>query len=83
MLLHCHSLRRFPTALSQAHEGGLERTARRYMDSVSRDKTLSLDKSMFSSDMQERALPPMRLISTGDVTLCSRCRSLNRRLFVL
>ncbi len=71
LLLSSHRFGFILTVQPQAHEGGLERTARRYVDCLARNKTPSLDKF---GEEQQRALQPLRLISTGtglDVDLAS------------
>jgi len=50
----------------QAHEGAMERTARRFLDCVTRDKTLSRDRGLSLSDEQQRGLVPLHLLSMGE-----------------
>jgi hypothetical protein len=47
----------------QVHEGGMERTARRFLDSMARNKTL---KSLVMSEGQQKGLVPTHLLSIGD-----------------
>jgi hypothetical protein len=61
---------KFPTQLFarlttqlQAHEGGMERTARRLVDSVARAMTLS----SFAKAQEHRGLAPLHLLSNSDV----------------
>ena len=44
----------------------MERTARRFLDCVTRDKTLSRDRGLSLSDEQQRGLVPLHLLSMGE-----------------
>ncbi len=50
------------TTQLQAHEGGMERTARRFVDSVARDRTLN----SLATEQEHRGLAPLHLLSISE-----------------